>query len=147
MGPPLLRSEDGRCSFRAGQGVGYVRGQTNTGAGQTGIQPGDIDPVQPGQCRSSSGQVASVSVQESGSQGLGHTGAAVVGGRASKADDDLLCALVQGLDDQLARAVGGGDQGVAGLFVDELDAAGCSHLDSGGPSISENAVAGHDALA
>ena len=143
----LLRSEDGRGSFGAGQGVGHIRGQTNAGAGQAGIQSGDVNPVQPGQCCSSLGQFISFSIQQPGAQGLGHAGAAVVGGRAAEADDDLLCALVQGLADQLARAIGGGHQWVAGLLIDELDAAGCSHLDGRCTAIAQNAVASGDGQA
>ena len=78
---------------------------------------------------------------------LRQTGAGVVGGRAADAEDDLVHAARDRILDELARAVGGGDQRVALVLRHQRQPGGLRHLDDGGALVAEQAIGGQHSVA
>ena len=108
-----------------------------------GSRTGAIDAVEVGERRSPARQVATVGVEQSDAESLGHAGAAVIGGAAAESDDDAFRAMVERVEDQFADAARGGAQRV-GRGADEMQSRGFGHLDDGRRAIAEDAVCGGD---
>ena len=86
-------------------------------------------------------------VEEAHAQRLREAGAGVVGGRAADPEDDLVDAARDRILDELARAVGGGDQRVALVLGHQRQAGGLCHLDDGGALVAEQPIGGEHPVA
>ena len=108
----FLWSEDCGCAVGAGQRVGDVAGQDDRRARDTRVEAGAIDADEVGERRSPDRQIATVGVEQSDAESLGHAGAAVIGGAAAESDDDAFRAMVERVEDQFSDAARGGVQRV-----------------------------------
>ena len=142
----FLWSEDCGCAVGAGQRVGDVAGQYNRRARNARVETGAIDAVEVGERRSPARQVATVGVEQSDAESLGHACAAVIGGAAAESDDDAFRAMVERIEDQFSDAARGGVQRV-GRGADEVQSRGFGHFDDGRRAIAEDAVCGGDRFA
>ena len=127
----------------AGQRVGDVAGQYNRRARNARVETGAIDAVEVGERRSPARQVATVGVEQSDAESLGHACAAVIGGAAAESDDDAFRAMVERVENQFADAARGGVQRV-GRGADEVQSRGFGHFDDGRRAIAEDAICGGD---
>ena len=122
---------------------GDVAGQYNRRARNARVETGAIDAVEVGERRSPDRQIATVGVEQSDAESLGHAGAAVIGGAAAESDDDAFRAMVERIEDQFSDAARGGAQRV-GRGADEVQSRGFGHLDDGRRAIAEDAICGGD---
>ena len=89
-GGALLRPKDCGCAARATEGVVDVAGNGDLAFGETRVEAGDVDFAQvPECCATVQVEVGSRGAEEAYPEGARHAGAAVVGGAAADADDDL----------------------------------------------------------
>ncbi len=109
----FLRAEDSRRAVAAGQRIGDVARHFETALPHARVQPADINFGQPPQRAAAEADVVLLRIQQPRAQRLHHARAAVVGGAAADADNDMPDAFVQRALDQLAGAERGRGQGIA----------------------------------
>ena len=126
----LLGTEHPCCAVGAAEGILHVAHDGDTDVFQQaaafrGINMGDVR-----QRTAHRNKGISLRIVEAGAQGRGTAAAAVVGGAAAQAQQDIRAALLHRVPDKLAHAVGGG-----GLWVPPLprqrQSGGGGHFDDG----------------
>ena len=138
----FLRTEDSRRAVAAGQRISHVARHFETALPHARVQSADINFCQPRQRAAAEADLVLLFVQQPRAQRLHHARAAVVGGAAADADNDMPDALVQRALDQLAGAERSGGQGIALRGGHQLQPAGGRHFDKGGACVAGEAVEG-----
>ena len=103
--------------------------------------------VRRGQGGAARGQVPPLGVKEAKAQGPGGSGAAVDGGTAPHAHDDVPVAGVQGGSYDLADALRGGPTRVVLFLAQEPESRGAGHFHDGGLGVSQHSPLGGDGFA
>ena len=127
----LLWAEDGRGAARACEWVVYVAGDFNRALRQACIQCTGVYAFQMCQGCTATANFLVCCVQQSHTQSLQHAGSTIVGSAAANSQNQVACARIQCGTNQLARAIAGGDFGVALRSGNQRQPAGCGHLDHG----------------
>ena len=100
----LLRAVDGGRTVRPEQRIVDVAGEYEVGAGDGGMQVGQVESHRVEQRRAATPDVLTRRVEHPRTERLQHAGATVGGGAAAEPDDDLVGAVVEGVGDHLAEA-------------------------------------------
>ena len=142
-----MRAKDGRCTALASQRVVHVARHFDLAFGKALVQASHVDAGQQRQRRTAARQFNALRIQQLHAQRLQHASAAVIGGAAANAQNQVAGTRIQRSDDQLTRAVAGGDVGIALCGWHQGQTAGRSHFDHGGAAVARQAVEAGDALA
>ena len=125
------------------RGVVDVAGDFDVGAGEAGIEAGEIRRGRGGMSAAPpSGSSRPAASRKRAPRARANTHAAVVGGGAADADEDALDAFVESGADEVAGAAGGGEAGVAFGGFKESEAGGGGHFEDGGLAVAGEAPGG-----
>ena len=141
-----MRPEYDAGAGRSGQRVVHIAGGLDPAVFQTRIQAADIDAKQFFQTAATKTDPGVGTIQQFHPQRLEHADAAIVGGAAAYADDQMADSGIQRGFDQLSRAIAGGLQRVAQMRSDKNQSAGRRHLDHRRTPVPGHAVTGPDRL-
>ncbi len=143
----FLRSENRGSAVRADERVVDVAGDLDRSLGETGINPGNVDPREIRERAAAVSQFPPACVEKPDAKRLQHSGAAVVGRASADADDEATRAFVERGSDEFADAKGCGDKRIAFCRRGELEFRGRRHLDHRDAAVASHTVEGFDRVA
>ncbi|MNC36716.1 hypothetical protein D3C75_852520 [compost metagenome] len=142
----FLRPEHNGCAPFAAQRIRHIAGHNQLNLPQPLIERRNINAGQPAQTAASAWKHVSRCIKEFCPERLSHPCASVIRRAAADTDNDAADTPVQAFLDQLAGAIGGGDQRIAIRLVYELYSAGRCHLNSCRQAVAQNAILSSNGL-